>query len=113
SALPADRRADFLVEACAEDDSLRREVESLLAHELSAESFLTTPAMEAPVEVVPQVLADGTIFGPYRILHLLGRGGMGIVYAAEELDSGRRVALKVIAAPLRSPGERDRFLREG
>jgi eukaryotic-like serine/threonine-protein kinase len=113
SALPADRRADFLAQACAEDDGLRREVESLLAHELSAENFLTTPAMEAPVEVVAQVLSDGTIFGPYRILHLLGRGGMGIVYAADEVDSGRHVALKVIAAPLRGQGERDRFLREG
>ena len=59
------------------------------------------------------MLPEGTIFGPYRILHLLGRGGMGIVYAAEEVESGRQVALKVIAAPLRSQGERDRFLREG
>jgi eukaryotic-like serine/threonine-protein kinase len=113
SALPADQRVDFLAQECAEDDGLRREVESLLAHELSAESFLATPAIDAPVEVVPQVLSEGTIFGPYRILHLLGRGGMGIVYAAEELDSGRQVALKVIAAPLRSQAERDRFLREG
>jgi hypothetical protein len=113
SALPADQRAGFLAQACAEDDTLRHEVESLLAHELSAESFLATPAMEAPVDVEPQVLSDGTIFGPYRILHLLGRGGMGIVYAAEEVESGRHVALKVIAAPLPGQGERDRFLREG
>jgi eukaryotic-like serine/threonine-protein kinase len=113
SALPADQRAGFLAQACAEDATLRREVESLLAHELSAESFLRTPASEATVELVAQVLSDGTIFGPYRILHVLGRGGMGIVYAAEEVDSGRHVALKVIAGPLRSQGERNRFLREG
>jgi len=113
SALPADQRADFLAQACAEDDSLRREVESLLAHDLSAESFLATPAIEALVEVVPQVVSEGTLFGPYRILHVLGRGGMGIVYAAEEVDSGRQVALKVIAEPLRSQDERERFLREG
>src|SRR4051812_26859735 len=113
SALPADERADFLAEACAQDDALRREVESLLVYEFSAESFLATPVMEAPLEVVPEVLSDGTSYGPFRILHVLGRGGMGIVYAAEEVDSGRHVALKVIATPLRSQGERDRFLREG
>ena len=113
SALPANERADFLAKTCAEDDALRREVESLLVHELSAESFLPTPTIDTLVEVMPQVLSDGTIFGPYRILHLLGRGGMGIVYAAEELDSGRQVALKVIAEPLRSQVERERFLREG
>ena len=38
---------------------------------------------------------------------------MGIVYEAEEVDSARRVALKVIATPLQNQGERDRFLREG
>src|SRR5262245_1048983 len=113
SAVPVRERADFLAEACGGDDSLRREVESLLAHELSAESFLETPAVPAPVEAEPQTLPDGTIFGPYRILHLLGRGEMGIVYAAEEVDSARRVALKVIAEPLRNQGDRDRFRREG
>jgi hypothetical protein len=113
SALPVRERAGFLAKACGGDDSLRREVESLLAHELSAESFLETPAVQAHVEVEPQALPDGTIFGPYRILHLLGRGGMGIVYAAEEVDSARRVALKVIAEPLRNQGDRNRFLREG
>lgn len=113
SALPANERADFLAQACAGDDTLRREVESLLVHELSAENFLATSAVDAHVEAMPHVLPGGTIFGPYRILHLLGRGGMGIVYAAEEVDSARRVALKVIAAPLRNQSERDRFLREG
>ncbi len=57
SALPANERADFLAQTCAEDDALRREVESLLAHELSAESFLATPTVDALVEVMPQVLS--------------------------------------------------------
>jgi eukaryotic-like serine/threonine-protein kinase len=113
SALPVTEQADFLAKACAGDDSLCREVESLLAHELSAENFLTTSAAHAPDLVETRALPDGTIFGAYRILHRLGHGGMGIVYAAEEVDSARRVALKVIAEPLRNQGERDRFLREG
>src|SRR3954468_21497622 len=52
-------------------------------------------------------------FGGYRMLRLLGRGGMGAVYEAEELESGRRVALKVLGHSLDSPDTRKRFLREG
>ena len=52
-------------------------------------------------------------FGGYRLLSLLGRGGMGTVYEAEELATGRRVALKMLAEQLDSPEMRKRFLREG
>jgi uncharacterized RDD family membrane protein YckC len=52
-------------------------------------------------------------FGGYRVLRLLGRGGMGAVYEAEDLASGRRVALKVLGHSLDSADTRKRFLREG
>jgi uncharacterized RDD family membrane protein YckC len=52
-------------------------------------------------------------FGGYRVLQLLGRGGMGAVYEAEHLESGRRVALKVLGQSIDSPEARKRFLREG
>jgi len=55
----------------------------------------------------------GEEFGAYRILRLLGRGGMGEVYEAEHLTSGRRVALKVMGHALASEKDRKRFLREG
>jgi uncharacterized RDD family membrane protein YckC len=58
-------------------------------------------------------LVIGETWGPYRIGRLLGRGGMGEVYEAEHLDSGRRIALKVLRDRFAHPEERARFLREG
>lgn len=55
----------------------------------------------------------GARFGPYRLLRLLGRGGMGVVYEAEERETGRRLALKVLGRHFDSPSDRARFLREG
>ena len=52
-------------------------------------------------------------FGGYRLLGLLGSGGMGTVYEAEQLTTGRRVALKMLGRQLDSPDMRQRFLREG
>ena len=52
-------------------------------------------------------------FGGYRLLGFLGRGGMGTVYEAEQLTTGRRVALKMLGQQLDSPDMRQRFLREG
>ena len=58
-------------------------------------------------------LVPGQVFGPYRIGRLLGRGGMGVVYEAEHVAQGRRVALKVLHQRLAGPNDRARFLREG
>jgi hypothetical protein len=58
-------------------------------------------------------LVDGQLWGPYRIIRLLGRGGMGEVYEAEQLETGRRLALKVLRDTLRGDEDRARFLREG
>jgi len=52
-------------------------------------------------------------FGDYRLLGLLGRGGMGTVYEAQQLATSRRVALKMLGQQLDSPEMRKRFLREG
>jgi serine/threonine protein kinase len=52
-------------------------------------------------------------FGGYKIIRLLGHGGMGAVYEAEEIATGRRVALKVLSHSLDSAATRQRFLREG
>lgn len=58
-------------------------------------------------------LVDGQLWGSYRVIRLLGRGGMGEVYEAEQLETGRRLALKVLRNTLRGDEDRARFLREG
>ena len=60
--------------------------------------------------VFPQ---PGESFGHYQIVRLLGEGGMGAVFEAEDLESSRRVALKVLGHRLDSPEARSRFFREG
>src|SRR5438876_1363447 len=74
-------------------------------------------ASPPPEPLVPlrrvSTLLPGQTFGPYRIERLLGMGGMGEVYEAEQTESGRHVALKVLSHTLAEPSDRARFMREG
>ena len=62
---------------------------------------------------LPFLFNAGERFGPYTILRPIGKGGMGQVYEAEEIDNGRRIALKLLSRGIGDDEERDRFLREG
>jgi len=108
------RRAAFIEEACAEDEILRHEVESLLAHP-ERESFLEIPAVELAAEN-PAARAGGpripALIGRYRVVRLLGEGGMGAVYEAEQDQPRRVVALKVIRAGFATPEALRRFQHE-
>jgi Tol biopolymer transport system component len=111
-------RAAFLQEACAGDDALRREVESLLANESQAAAFLTTPAGAAAAQLMTQENPQGFDLagwqlGSYKILAPLGRGGMGEVYRARDAKLGRDVAIKILPRAFTSDPERlTRFERE-
>jgi len=90
-------RGRFLDEACAGDPELRLEVESLLADEDRAFRILGRFLTDSETESLPPTLEVPERIGPYRILEVLGEGGMGIVYLVEqETPIRRRVALKVI-----------------
>ena len=112
----AHERAAFVAAACGRDEALRQEVEALLAHAQRAEGFLAAPIGE----VAAHVLADehaaslvGRQIGSYKILSLLGAGGMGEVYRARDTKLGRDVAIKVVADVFLSDPERlARFERE-
>jgi len=96
---PPAERAGFLNQACGDDESIRQEVESLLAADETNEGFLGTPAYELMAGVLADEKAEfaaGQEVGPYTILSSLGAGGMGEVYLAKDARLGRKVALKLL-----------------
>jgi eukaryotic-like serine/threonine-protein kinase len=112
--IPPAGRAAFLNEACADDESLRREVEVLLKS--FADDFLEKPAVG---EVADAIIEDsislkaGDRVGDYRIVKALGTGGQGAVFLAEDLQLKRAVALKFLpAATSDSSAAGRRFRRE-
>jgi eukaryotic-like serine/threonine-protein kinase len=98
--LPPAQRDAFLVEACAGDVALLAELRSLLASHDEAGHFLEEPA-GVPATVIEGEDADamlGATVGPYRIVEVIGYGGMGTVYRAVRTDDvyEKAVALKLV-----------------
>src|SRR6187455_1912147 len=96
-----DERVPFLARACAGDEGLRREVEALLqAHERSDPLF-DAPALELAAglfaqQVMPSL--EGRRLGHYQVLSLIGTGGMGQIFLADDTRLKRQVAIKVLPA---------------
>src|SRR5215475_10881591 len=114
--LEESRRAAFLEEACAGDEGLRQEVESLLRFEGRGDRFIEEPALEVAAKMIspekPESLL-GQQLGSYQILSLLGAGGMGVVYKGRDIRLNRSVAIKVLPRDKMSDPERKRrFIQE-
>ncbi|MHC4539925.1 MAG: protein kinase domain-containing protein [Planctomycetota bacterium] len=92
-------RAAYLDGACRDDHKLRAAVEALLHADREAGDFLESPALERDVTLdsSPSIEGPGTRIGHYELLELIGEGGMGLVYLAEQKEPvKRRVAFKII-----------------
>jgi len=107
-------RPAFLRSACGGDETLRREVESLLVYSSRAPGFMSTPALEAVAPLLaPPTPLIGRRIGSYEIAAPLGAGGMGEVYRARDTRLGRDVAIKLLPAAFTADAERRaRFERE-
>jgi serine/threonine protein kinase len=112
------QRAPFLAEACLDDGELRREAESMIARATTAQGILDVPIWEKLAVEVAETTADESArrvpaaIGRYRILRVVGEGGMGVVYEAEQDQPRRIVALKVIRPGLAGTETLRRFARE-
>jgi eukaryotic-like serine/threonine-protein kinase len=128
-ALDSNARAAFLTSACGEDEELLRQAELLLEYgdKAEAESFLEGHAAEKPSGFWDDQHADlpahqeqsvggswtGRSISNYAVAELIGVGGMGEVYRANDRKLGRDVAIKVLPASfVEDPNRRMRFERE-
>ena len=106
-------------ESCGSDAELRREVEALLARYAIGDRFLDSPPSAIAAALVAEATAtdvgnEGRRIGPYRIVRLLGQGGMARVYLAERADGAftQHVAVKLLKPGLDSEIDHQRFRAE-
>jgi serine/threonine protein kinase len=112
---PAEREA-FVNQTCSDDEELRSEVKSLLDIDSSSHSFFDQPPLSFAAEMFQQKDKRPNLAGKqishYKIIRLLGAGGMGEVYLAEDTKLNRQIALKVLSSHFESDVERIRRFKK-
>jgi serine/threonine protein kinase/Flp pilus assembly protein TadD len=109
--LPRSEQQSFLDAECGGDQALMAEVQAMIDEDSRGDSLLD----RGMSQVASRVLGETPAFkqaGPYRIVRMLGEGGMGVVYLAERDDLGSMVAIKILRDAWLSPARRERFLTE-
>jgi len=102
---PPHEREAFIRDACTDDEGVRDDVLSLLAHADSADRFLEPPPAREPLQ-------PGARLGAYEIRAHIGEGGMGEVYRAHDSRLRRDIALKILPPEAADAERRHRFARE-
>src|SRR5262245_12995302 len=105
------QRVSFLNKVCDGDHELRQEVESLISSHQNSDGFNERYPIEAATMLIAEDRPDlsaGQRIGQYKILSLLGRGGIGEVYLASDSKLGRKVALKLLPSSFTQDHDRSR-----
>ncbi|MBS1791173.1 MAG: protein kinase [Acidobacteria bacterium] len=106
-------RAAFLMATCGEDDEMRAEVASLISAHEQAANFIEQPPDDVAAGWQASAMLPAHSFGRYRVLSLLGKGGMGEVWLAEDTELRRQVAIKLLPTEFSHDAERlRRFAQE-
>ncbi|HEY3741409.1 MAG TPA: serine/threonine-protein kinase [Bryobacteraceae bacterium] len=108
--LDPEEREAYLERACADDQSLAEQARELIAADAQDSHFLEVAVASRAASVIRDGMPD--TIGRYRIVRILGHGGMGLVYEAEQDQPKRRVALKVVRPGLATPELLLRFEQE-
>ena len=113
AAMPEPERRKYLESECRDDPGMANEILAMLEQDARADFMLDREMAEVASSVVSdEVDLSQQRFGPYRILRMLGEGGMGVVYLAEREDLQSLAAIKILRDAWLSPARRDRFKSE-